>query len=245
MAFVLGALAGLVVGAIAIYVLLSRRIEAQVHQNNELQNKLKQAEADHERRLKVATDRLRQDYAAQRLSAAPPSPAATPTPEVSPPAAMPEPAANVAAAPEPQPLAASVTPPAPPRSAPSGSKAPQPAQVTVDPFSLGGLMADSCAPDAGVRCDVATTIATQFSGPLAKALPILGRLSRDGDPKVRLAAVQALGRVKSARGLPWLRRALKDADPAVVEAVNLAIARFRGRPRPSSARPQRRLPKNR
>lgn len=62
---------------------------------------------------------------------------------------------------------------------------------------------------------------------------------------VRLAAVQALGRVKSARGLPWLRRALKDADPAVVEAANLAIARFRGRPRPSSARPQRRLPKNR
>lgn len=244
MAFVLGALVGLVVGAIAIYVLLSRRIEAQVHQNNELQNKLKQAEADHERRLKVATDRLRQDYAAQRLSAAPPSPATTPTPEVPPPAAMPEPAANVAAAPEPQPLAAAA-PPALPRSAPSGSKAPQPAQVAVDPFSLGGLMADSYAPDAGVRCDVATAIATQFPGSPAKALPILGRLSRDGDPMVRLAAVQALGRVKSARGLPWLRRALKDADPAVVEAANLAIARFRGRPRPSSARPQRRLPKNR
>ena len=69
MGLVLGLLLGLVVGAAVIYFVMAPQISAQSKALQGLQRKLAQAEDEHDRRLKVATDRLKQDYEAQLQTA--------------------------------------------------------------------------------------------------------------------------------------------------------------------------------
>ncbi|NEP62565.1 MAG: HEAT repeat domain-containing protein [Symploca sp. SIO2G7] len=66
------------------------------------------------------------------------------------------------------------------------------------------------------------------------AVPQLGKLTKDGDPDVRLAAVTALQNSGSAKAIPFLRYALRDTDNRVVAAASTALSRFKGAKKPAS-----------
>ena len=117
--------------------------------------------------------------------------------------------------------------------------------------NANALMLDSYASEATKRCHVANAIATAMpaatAADQARWLPTLKRLIRDGDPTVRVQAINALSHAKQTTySLPLLRRALRDAHPSVVEAASTAISRFKGSaPRARHTPPKPRLPKNR
>ena len=69
MGFFFGVLLGVVIGAVVIYFAMARQVSNQEAAIRNLRGKLTQADADRDRRIKVATDRLQQDYDA-RLKAA-------------------------------------------------------------------------------------------------------------------------------------------------------------------------------
>ncbi|MBD2080464.1 HEAT repeat domain-containing protein [Leptolyngbya sp. FACHB-17] len=60
-------------------------------------------------------------------------------------------------------------------------------------------------------------------GEVEQAIPVLGKLTLDSDLKVRLYAVQALGRIRSEKVLPYLEKALQSPSGSVVKAANGAI----------------------
>ncbi|MEL6381779.1 MAG: HEAT repeat domain-containing protein [Cyanobacteria bacterium J06626_18] len=202
----------------------------------------------------------------------PEEPAAPPpTPTIPPVPAPPEPdvtepdvseaasaeAAEVALPPHPQ-TVTSVTPEPTPtvRQVPAIPAAAANQSITARPVSAltqnaSALLVDSYAPEVKVRCQVANAIAaampTASATDQARWLPTLKRLARDGDPAVRVQAIQALSHTKKAsQSLPLLRRALRDADPAVIEAASTAMSRFKGyTPQPHPKAAKSRLPKNR
>ncbi len=267
MGFVIGLLVGLVAGGMVAYFLASKQAARQSARVQDLQRQLDLAESEHERRLREATDQLRQDYADQ----APATPSPTSTPVGSPPAVSPSqpptapespsatslPTAPLATSPPSTttPVTAAVSKPMPqpviqspkiPEAKPSSSTAPATTDSRIaDP---NALLAASYAPDAATRRQVATAIAEVLSqsGVSAQArwLPILGRLTRDTDATVRLAAIQALEHVSTAKRLPMLQRALKDTDPAVVAAANTLLTATKGRSQRPQTSKKRRLPKN-
>lgn len=110
------------------------------------------------------------------------------------------------------------------------------------------VLAASYSPNAQTRSEVARAIAqilpTSGASAQARWFPVLGRLARDAEPTVRLAAVQALRQVKSAKRLPLLQRALKDTNPAVVAAATAIIDQTKGRTKSAHPAARRRLPKN-
>ena len=267
MGFVIGLLIGLVAGWVIAYLRTSKQVTRQSALAQDLQRQLALAESEHERRLREATEQLRQDYAAQ----APSTPSPKSTPAASPPAGPPSkppatsesssasslPTVPLATSPQPAttPVTAAVSKPAPepviqsptiPEAKPSSPSAPAitDARIT-DP---NALLAASYAPDAATRRQVATAIAEALSqsGVQAQArwLPILGRLTRDADATVRLSSIQALEHVSVAKRLPMLQRALKDPDPAVVAAANTLITATKGRSQRPQTSKKRRLPKN-
>ncbi|WP_204104508.1 MULTISPECIES: HEAT repeat domain-containing protein [Spirulina sp. CCY15215] len=71
---------------------------------------------------------------------------------------------------------------------------------------------------------------------IEQAIPILGKLSQDTEPSVRLAAVTALAKVNSQEVVTYLRRTLNDADSNVMQAASEAIAKFK-RYTPKVAKP--------
>ena len=80
---------------------------------------------------------------------------------------------------------------------------------------------------------------------ITPALPMLGKLSKDPDPAVRLAAVQALQRCASAKAVPLLKQSLRDPDGDVVAAASTALRRFKGMSRPKPQKAKKKRPKNR
>ncbi|MEO1591052.1 MAG: HEAT repeat domain-containing protein [Cyanobacteria bacterium J06632_22] len=79
----------------------------------------------------------------------------------------------------------------------------------------------------------------------ALALPMLGKLSKDPDPAVRLAAVQALQTSGTAKAVPLLKQSLRDPDSDVVAAASAALNRFKGLSRPKPKKAKKKRPKNR
>ncbi|RZM79746.1 HEAT repeat domain-containing protein [Leptolyngbya iicbica] len=260
MGFVIGLIIGVLAGGSIAYFLASKQASRQAAIVQDLQRQLDLSESEHERRLREATDQLRRDYAAPA-----PAPAVSPAPApaaVSPPASVATPVepptASVATSPQraetpvtatvptplPQPVMQSPTVPEGPASA-SSSSAPTSDLRVADP---NAVLAASYAPDAATRYQVATAIAEILpqAGMQSQArwLPVLGRLTRDTDATVRLAAIEALEPVSPAKRLPWLQRALKDTDPAVVAAANALINTTKGHTRRSQPSKKRRLPKN-
>jgi len=256
MGFVIGLIVGLVAGGTITYFLTSKQSARQAAIVQDLQRQLDLSESEHERRLREATEQLRQDYAAQSVA---PAPAANPPtapssslpvqPPTAPLATSPRQAATpvtaTAPSPMPQPVLQSPAVPEEQESAASASATTPDALPINDP---NAVLAASYAPDAATRHQVATAIAQILpqAGVQGQTrwLPVLGRLTRDADAAVRLAAIQALEPVSPAKRLPWLRRALKDTDPAVVAAANALISTTKGRVARSHPSKKRRLPKN-
>ncbi|MEA5468119.1 HEAT repeat domain-containing protein [Spirulina sp. 06S082] len=71
---------------------------------------------------------------------------------------------------------------------------------------------------------------------IERAIPVLGKLSQDTEPSVRLAAVTALAQVNSQEVVTYLQRTLNDADSTVMQAASEAIAKFK-RYAPKVAKP--------
>ena len=71
---------------------------------------------------------------------------------------------------------------------------------------------------------------------LQQAIPILGKLSRDLEPQVRLSAVEALGAIKSDKAIPFLQQALRDTDRNVAKLASAALSKFRYYPAKSTAK---------
>jgi hypothetical protein len=93
--------------------------------------------------------------------------------------------------------------------------------------------------DSQVRSAVAKALgnlAINWRGTVVESMiPVLGRLSQDSKPEVRLAAVESLGNIQSNKVLPWLQRAQKYADGAVRKAATTALQRLKLNYYPKSA----------
>ncbi len=85
--------------------------------------------------------------------------------------------------------------------------------------------------DSGVRAAVATALgnlAFSRSGIGVEGLiPILARLSQDSKVDVRVAAVQALGYIRSNQVLPWLQRAQRSSNGRVNRAATIALQQLK------------------
>ncbi|EKU97361.1 hypothetical protein Lepto7375DRAFT_6543 [Leptolyngbya sp. PCC 7375] len=66
-----------------------------------------------------------------------------------------------------------------------------------------------------------------------RAVPQLGKLTKDADADVRLAAITALQQSGSIKAIPFLRQALRDTDSRVVAAASAALNRFKGSKKPA------------
>ena len=66
-----------------------------------------------------------------------------------------------------------------------------------------------------------------------RAIPQLGKLIKDNDADVRLAAVTALQESGSIKAVPFLRQALRDTDNRIVAAASAALSRFKGAKKPA------------
>lgn len=87
-------------------------------------------------------------------------------------------------------------------------------------------------PNSQIRSQVATSIGQIMAFKVVRsegdaALSALNRLSRDPHPSVRLAAVEALGKIKSTKVIPMLKLALRDSHTEVVKSASLAISQFK------------------
>ncbi|MEM6252993.1 MAG: HEAT repeat domain-containing protein [Cyanobacteria bacterium P01_D01_bin.156] len=61
-----------------------------------------------------------------------------------------------------------------------------------------------------------------------RTIPQLGKLLKNNDADVRLAAITALQESGSIKALPFFRQALRDTDSRVVAAANAGLSRFKG-----------------
>ena len=66
-----------------------------------------------------------------------------------------------------------------------------------------------------------------------RAIPQLGKLTKDNNADVRLAAVAALQESGSIKAIPFLRQALKDPDNRIVATASAALSRFKGAKKPA------------
>lgn len=66
-----------------------------------------------------------------------------------------------------------------------------------------------------------------------RAVPQLGKLIKDNNADVRLAAVTALQDTGSIKAIPFLRQALRDSDNRIVAAASTALSRFKGAKKPA------------
>ncbi|MEW6491659.1 MAG: HEAT repeat domain-containing protein [Cyanobacteriota bacterium] len=97
-------------------------------------------------------------------------------------------------------------------------------------------------PDSRIRELVASalgSIATSqgIKAEIQRAIPLLGKLSRDSEPLVRQAAVEALGKIKSETVIPLLSLALRDCDSDVVKAASAAINNYKLYPMSQAKKP--------
>ncbi|HLO51654.1 MAG TPA: HEAT repeat domain-containing protein [Kamptonema sp.] len=78
--------------------------------------------------------------------------------------------------------------------------------------------------------------ANSLRAEMQRSIPILGKLSRDLEPQVRLLAVEALGAIKSDKVIPFLQQALRDTDRNVAKSASAALSKFRYYPAKSTVK---------
>lgn len=74
---------------------------------------------------------------------------------------------------------------------------------------------------------------------IQRAVPLLGKLTRDTQSLVRQSAVEALGKIKSEKVIPLLSLALRDSDSDVVKIASAALSKYKYYPRIQEAKPAR------
>lgn len=102
--------------------------------------------------------------------------------------------------------------------------------------------------DPSIRVTIAQALgklvsAKNITPQVRQAILALGRLSRDRVLSVRLAAVEALSKVKSPVVIPFLKVAQKDNNSRVVKNASAALNNYKGYPSPSQKKVPRK-PKN-
>lgn len=78
---------------------------------------------------------------------------------------------------------------------------------------------------------------------IQRAVPLLGKLSRDSQSLVRQSAVEALGKIKSEKVIPLLSLALRDSDSDVVKIASAALNKYKYYPMIQEAKPTKALVK--
>ena len=101
-------------------------------------------------------------------------------------------------------------------------------------------------PDSKIRALVATKLGEIAEGKsqgieIERIVLSLGKLSRDIDPIVRQAAIDALGKIGSIKVIPLLKIAQRDTDSDVVKSASSALEQFKGYRTPKKKKV---LPKN-
>ncbi|WP_017302950.1 HEAT repeat domain-containing protein [Spirulina subsalsa] len=86
--------------------------------------------------------------------------------------------------------------------------------------------------DSQVREQVAIALKTLTTGQPVRgevktAIALLGKLSTDSQASVRLAAIQALGGIKSPQVIPYLQKALQDSSSEVIKTASAAMQKFK------------------
>lgn len=97
-------------------------------------------------------------------------------------------------------------------------------------------------PDSRIRELVASALGTiaasqGIKAEIQRAIPILGKLSRDSEALVRQSAVEALGKIKSETVIPLLSLALRDSDSHVVKVASAALNKFKFYPMNQGTKP--------
>ncbi len=179
---------------------------------------------------------------------------------VKPPTITPPPEITSDTEPESTPVDTTTAPSAPP--IPDPETRPSPASPSQDvsepqtesPVRLGTTLTAAAAqleaPLPEFRRSAAQTLgdaAATSRKDVALALPMLGKLTKDPDPTVRVAAVEALRQCGSAKAIPLLKQSLRDPDGDVVAAASEALNRFKGTPKtkPQTQKTKKKRPKNR
>lgn len=85
--------------------------------------------------------------------------------------------------------------------------------------------------DREVRATVASALgnlaANRQGSQIETVVNILGKLSQDLKPEVRLQAVQALGKTRSATALSWLQQAQRSPDSTISKAATAALQQLK------------------
>ncbi|MEO0350122.1 MAG: HEAT repeat domain-containing protein [Cyanobacteria bacterium P01_A01_bin.15] len=148
--------------------------------------------------------------------------------------------------PDPQPAAAPFSPIPDPWVEASRRPAPGPAVPTARPDAPDAPDApqpDTTYPNKQAQAATGLGKAAATSRKIAvRVVPQLGKLIKDSDADVRLAAVTGLQESGSIKAIPFLRQALRDSDSRVVAAASSALSRFKGtkKPTPKAIKKKRR-----
>ncbi len=105
-----------------------------------------------------------------------------------------------------------------------------------NPIYIPTLLGHARHRESGIRATVGLAvgqIAATMSvrSEIQRAIPVLGNLSQDPDPRVRQAAVEALGQIKSETVIPFLRQSVRDSDRAIVKIASEALQKFKFYPK--------------
>lgn len=126
---------------------------------------------------------------------------------------------------------------------PAGVQLPQVSQPTPSYYSVAQLMGCVQSRNADDRKFAAVSLgrmaaANALRSDGQRAIETLGKLTQDGNSEVRLAAVEALGTIKSEKVIPLLQKALRDSNSAVAKSASAALNKFKFYPRTPDPKPK-------
>ncbi len=241
----LAAVIGFVVGAVLVYwwfrqlldkqkaefMEQSRRIAEETERSfqQRMQSTVSALQADYDKQLKAARAAAISAPTVTEVPAAPaPTPVPTPPPTPAPVVAAPEPTSVVAPV-VPAVVAAPVTLPVSLSAVAQIQAWGTAGQVSAIP----SLSRYAIAPDSETRQQVAIALGQIASraglrAEVQTSLGVLAKLSRDADPAVRCAAVDAIAQFPSPQAIALLQPALRDSAAEVVQAASAGLNRLKG-----------------
>ncbi|MGL5061913.1 MAG: HEAT repeat domain-containing protein [Microcoleus sp.] len=131
---------------------------------------------------------------------------------------------------------------------PTGLQLPQIAKPAPNYYSVAQLMSCVQSQNADDRKFAAVSLgrmaaANALRSDGQRAIETLGKLTQDANYEVRLAAVEALGTIKSEKVIPLLQKALRDSNSAVAKSASAALNKFKFYPRTPDPKPKNIDPK--